>query len=72
MLSSLGKMLMVLGVFSLLLGGLLVLGSKIPGLGRLPGDIYVQKGNFSFYFPLVTSLIVSIVFSLILNFLFRR
>jgi len=72
MLSNIGRMLITFGLFSLLFGGLLVLIGKIPGLGRLPGDIYMQKGNFTFYFPLVTSIIVSIVLSLILNFLFRR
>ncbi|HAG07901.1 MAG TPA: DUF2905 domain-containing protein, partial [Peptococcaceae bacterium] len=43
-----------------------------PGIGRLPGDIVIRKGNFTFYFPLVTSIILSIVLTLLLNVLFRR
>ena len=46
-------------------------GSRIPGLGRLPGDIVYRKGNFTFYFPLVTCLLLSVILSLLLS-LFRR
>jgi len=57
-------------------GGLLWLGSalggKVPFLGRLPGDIHVQRGNWSFYFPLTTSIVLSIVLTLILALLSRR
>jgi Protein of unknown function (DUF2905) len=66
----------LLGVVLAVLGGMLWLGGalegKIPFLGRLPGDIHVQRGNWSFYFPLTTSIILSIVLTLIVAFLSRR
>lgn len=67
----LGKMLMLIGGVLLLLGLVVTMGAKLPWLGRLPGDIYVQRDNFSFYFPLATCLVLSALLSLIL-FLFRR
>jgi hypothetical protein len=69
--AELGKMLIVLGGVLLLVGLLLTAGAKLPWIGRLPGDIYVQRDNFSFYFPLATCLLVSALLSL-LFFLFRR
>lgn len=70
--ASIGKLLILFGVFMVLIGGLVLLAAKIPGLGKLPGDIFVQKGNFTFYFPVVTSIILSIFLTLVLNFVFRR
>lgn len=66
--NSLGKFLIVAGSFLLILGISLVVLSrfKIPFLGRLPGDILIQKKNFTFYFPLATSIMLSIILSLIL------
>ena len=65
-------MLIVLGVFLLALGLILTVGDKLPlRLGRLPGDIYVHGKYPSFYFPIVTCLLVSVVFSLVI-WLFRR
>jgi hypothetical protein len=69
--SGFGKVLMGLGGVLVISGALMWLGGKIPGIGRLPGDIFVKKENFCFYFPLTTCIIVSIVLSLILA-LFRR
>ncbi len=69
--TELGKMLMVVGGVLLMIGLLVTLGAKLPWLGRLPGDIYVQRDNISFYFPLATCLLLSALLSLIL-FLFRR
>jgi hypothetical protein len=69
--SDLGRLLMILGVVLLVVGGLLTLGGKIPWLGRLPGDFYVERDNFRFYFPLATSIVLSLVLSLLLWF-FRR
>jgi formate hydrogenlyase subunit 3/multisubunit Na+/H+ antiporter MnhD subunit len=66
-----GKILIVIGLGLAAVGVLLLLADKIPFLGRLPGDIVVKKDNFSFYFPLTTCLIVSIVLSLLL-YLFRK
>ncbi len=67
-------MLIVMGLFLVALGGVLLLASKLPhlGLGRLPGDIYVKRGNFTFYFPIVTCIILSIVLTILLNLFFRR
>ena len=69
--TTLAKIVAGVGAFLLLLGGLLYLASKVPGLGRLPGDIYVQRRNFTFYFPLATSLVLSLILSLFLYFLTR-
>ncbi len=66
-----GKLLIIFGLILVALGGLFMLGDKIPFLGRLPGDIHIQKGTFNFYFPVVTCIIISIILTIILN-LFRR
>jgi hypothetical protein len=66
-----GRMLMLLGGLTFALGALLVLAGKLPWFGRLPGDIVVERGPVTFYFPIVTCLIVSVVLSL-LFWLFRR
>lgn len=68
---SLGKMILVIGLVMFLIGGVLVIGGKI-GLGRLPGDIFIKKGNFTFYFPLITCILVSIILTLFVNFILRR
>lgn len=74
--ADLGRMLVLLGVALIVVGGLLWLGGglagRIPFLGRLPGDIHIQRENWSFYFPLTTSIVLSIVLSLILALFFRR
>ncbi len=68
----LGRLLLVAGLVVAAIGaGLLVL-PQVPWLGRLPGDINVERGNFSFHFPLVTCLVVSAVLTLLLHFFFRR
>jgi hypothetical protein len=71
-----GRMLVFLGAVLLVVGGVVwlvgVAGGKIPFLGRLPGDIHVQRGTWSFYFPLTTSILVSVVLTLILALLSRR
>ena len=73
-LSPIAKMLILMGLFLVVLGGILLLASKLPhlGVGRLPGDIYIKRGNFTFYFPIVTCIIVSIMLTLLLNLFFRR
>jgi uncharacterized protein HemY len=60
------------GVFMVIVGGLLMAAGKIPGLGRMPGDILIQKGNFTFYFPVVTMIILSLLLTVIINLIFRR
>ncbi len=62
----LGKSLIVFGLIIAVLGVVLTFAGKIPWLGRLPGDIYVKRDNFTFYFPLATSILVSVILSLIL------
>ena len=64
-LDDLGKVLVGFGVLVAAIGGMLVLAGRVPWIGRLPGDIYIQRGNWSFYFPLATSLILSGLFTLI-------
>lgn len=70
MLGQLGKMFFFLGLFIMLVGVFLIFHSKFPFLskiGNLPGDIVYKKENFSFYFPLTTSLLVSLILTLILK-----
>lgn len=69
---SLGKMIIIIGITLVAMGGLVMLGGKIGPIGRLPGDIFVERGNFKFYFPLATMLILSLLLSLFLNLFFRR
>jgi hypothetical protein len=67
----LGKTLILIGVFVVILGLFLVFWSKIPLLGRLPGDIFLQKGNFRFFFPVVTCLVISAVLTIVVNLIIR-
>ncbi|HTT65192.1 MAG TPA: DUF2905 domain-containing protein [Bryobacteraceae bacterium] len=69
---NLGRTLIAMGIFLVVLGLLLTIGNKLPlRLGHLPGDIYVRGKHISFYFPIVTCLLLSAVFSLVI-WLFRR
>ena len=70
--ASLGKMLILFGVVLALLGGLLLLAGKIPFLGRLPGDIVIRRERWSFYFPLTTSIVISILLTLLFSLFGRR
>jgi len=67
-----GKALVALGLLIALAGVVLMLVGRVPWLGRLPGDIQFQRGNFSFYFPLATSLLLSVVLTLLLYIVGRR
>jgi hypothetical protein len=69
--SDLGKLLIVCGVVLVALGLGLTLAGKIPWLGRLPGDIIYRRDHVTFYFPVVTCLVVSVVLSLLLYWLRR-
>jgi len=75
-LGGLGKLLIGFGVVMIVLGGIfLLLGNfagKVPWIGRLPGDIYIERGNWSFYFPLATSIVISIILTLIFSLFGRR
>jgi len=68
---ALGKLLILLGVFIILMGLLLMAGDKIPWIGRLPGDIVIKKEKFTFYFPLATSILISLLITLFFA-LFRK
>lgn len=72
MFDSIGKTFMIIGLIFLLLGLLIHFGGKFFSLGRLPGDIVIQKGNGTFYFPVVTSILLSVILSLALSFFNRR
>jgi len=67
-----GKILILFGVILTVAGILLVFGAKIPWFGKLPGDIYIKKENFTFYFPLATSILLSIILSLAMLFIGRK
>ena len=66
-----GRLLIAAGVLLAVVGVVLILAGKVPFLGRLPGDIVYRKGGTTFYFPLVTCLLLSLVLSIVLS-LFRR
>ena len=70
--SDFGRLLIVFGLLMAGVGLVLVLGARLPWLGRLPGDIHIQRGNWTFYFPLATSLVLSVVLTLILYLIGRR
>lgn len=70
--NDLGRLLVVFGVLIALAGVALLLVGRVPWLGRLPGDIHVQRGNWTFYFPLATSLLLSVVLTLLLWMVRRR
>jgi ABC-type tungstate transport system substrate-binding protein len=68
----LGRTVLGLGVLLVVVGAAMMLGGKIPWLGHLPGDIQVERDRFSFYFPVATCLVVSVVLSVVLKLIFRR
>ena len=74
--AELGKILLCLGLLMVVLGGFLLLAGgsagKVPWLGRLPGDIYIGRENWRFYFPLGTSILLSVVLSLVFWLFSRR
>ena len=69
--SDLARFLIIAGVLLAAVGVVLLLAPKIPWLGKLPGDFTWQRGNFTFYFPLGTCLLISIILTLIIS-LFRK
>lgn len=69
--AGLGKTLIYLGLLLIVIGLVLSLAGKLPWLGHLPGDISIERERFSFYFPLATCIVISIILSLVLYF-FRR
>lgn len=65
-LGDIGKFIILAGLILVGLGLLLLFSEKLPYIGRLPGDIIIRKKNFTFYFPLMTGLVLSLILSLIL------
>jgi len=70
-LGSLGKILIIFGIVLAVLGLIMILGDKIPWIGRLPGDIIIKRDKFTIYFPLMTSIIISLLLTLVFT-LFRK
>jgi len=73
--SDLGRLLLIAGGVIVLLGLVLLLVGRVPFFGRLPGDISIQRGNTTFFFPIVTCLVLSVVLTVVVNlllFLLRR
>jgi len=70
--NQIGKTFIIFGGVFILVGFLLQLFGKIPLIGQLPGDVYIRKGSFTFYFPIVTSLLISLFLSLAINLFWRR
>ncbi len=65
-LGDIGKFILIAGLILIGLGLILIFSEKLPYIGRLPGDIIIRKKNFTFYFPLMTGLILSLILSIIL------
>lgn len=70
-LETMGKLLVIIGAAMVLLGGLLWLVSKVPFLGRLPGDIRIERPGFTCLIPLASSILISILLTLLLNVIAR-
>lgn len=67
-----GKALMAIGAVIVLIGAVMVLSGRIPWLGRLPGDFLIERRNFTFYFPLATSILISVLLTLLFWLFGRR
>jgi DUF2905 family protein len=70
--AEIGKLLIIVGGFVVVIGLFLTFGLRIPFLGKLPGDISIDRGNVHFYFPIATGLLLSVVLTLLLNLFFRN
>jgi hypothetical protein len=67
-----GKALVILGLVIALAGLVMLVAGRVPWIGRLPGDIHIQRGNWSFYFPLGTSIVLSVLLTLLFWLFGRR
>jgi hypothetical protein len=72
MMGDLGKNIIVIGIVLVIVGIFLTVAGKIPGVGKLPGDIFIKKENFSFYFPLTTCILLSVILSAVMYFLGKK
>jgi len=66
-----GKSLVIIGLIFIAIGIAIAFGPRIPFIGKLPGDIYIKKDSFTFYFPLATSILISVIITFIM-YLFRK
>ena len=69
--AGIGRILIIVGIIIVLLGLLMSFGGRIPFLGKLPGDILIRKEGFSFCFPVVTFLLLSVILTVIINVILR-
>ncbi len=72
MIQLIGKYLIITGLVLVVIGEIFLLAGRVPWLGRLPGDIIVKRGNFTFYFPITTCILASIILSIIFYIWSRR
>ncbi|MDH5543835.1 MAG: DUF2905 domain-containing protein [Nitrospinota bacterium] len=70
--AGLGKVLLFAGIAIALFGALLLLSDRVPFLGKLPGDINIKRENFSFYLPLGTSILISVILTILFSFIGRK
>ena len=70
--TDMGKLLIVCGLLIAAAGVVLMFAGRLPWLGRLPGDVYVRRGSWTFYFPLATSILISVVLTLLFWLFGRR
>lgn len=63
--TDMGRLLMIAGALLFIVGCLLIFAGKVPWIGKLPGDIYIKRDGFTFYFPLATSLLISLLLTLV-------
>ena len=68
---NIGRIFIIFGAIFIIIGFFFLVFSRIP-IFRLPGDILIKRGNFSFYFPIASSILISLILSLILNLVFRK
>jgi len=68
----LGKSIIAIGIVLVIVGFIITIAGKVPGVGKLPGDIFIKKENFSFYFPLTTCILLSIIFSAIMYWIGKK
>ena len=68
----LGKLLIIIGAVIIVLGLISIVFGKLPWIGRLPGDIVVQRKNITFYFPIVTCIIISLLLTIIFWFIGKK
>jgi hypothetical protein len=69
---TIGRFLVFTGLIIIIFGLILIFASKIPYLGKLPGDVVLRKKNFTLYFPLATCLVLSIILTILLNLILRK